>query len=416
MELHGSIMNNMKNIQNFTIKNSHTLVIHPNLYVATDRNGGAKTLENVELSNIRNLKVAQDSFKDMRVTNKFYLGNVHMGSVLSEAFSFSYVKDFSIFDSKFGRLSRHGINLERCQEFSVLGMTHFGSLASHAIKVKCNKFSLAYNWFSNLESSSFDVEYRLCDIQGNVFHRLAGKPFQLLVPASQGGATEISMAGFVFRENKFAASLPFSSLTLPSFNQLSLSGAYLDIENNHFSCSCDHLAWFSTFGKLGYTSDRWAEVGHTMDPSTITFIRQVYNTAGSCIKCDQQECVDTGVALREFVGSAITLLQDKTVACGDTAVALQNFDEKNDGEDEDTLGKGQGNKIIENIKFQTVNYKYKRVKMDKDKFESVKRSQKLPNSFKMLNHNGQKIAKSFFNSAGREESLKVLLLATLCIF
>ena len=408
-------MNNMKNIQNITIRKAHTLVIHSNLYVATDRDATAGTLVNVELSNIRNLKVAQDSFKDMKVKNKFYLGNVHMAAVLPEAFNFAYVKDFSIFDSKFGRISRLGINIERCQEFSVLGMTHFGSLASHAIKVKCNKFSLAYNWFSYLESSSLDVEYRLCDIQGNVFHTLAGKPFQLLVPASQGETTEISMAGFVFRENKFAASLPSSSLAFPSFHQLSLSGAYLDIENNHFSCSCDHLAWFSAFGKFGYTSNRWAEVGVIMDPSTITFIRQVYNTAGSCIECDQQECVVTGVALREFVGSAITLLQDESVICGDTAVTLHSFDEKNGGENE------QEKKIIDlenspkNVKFQTVDHNYREIKENKEEPERVRSSLKLSNSLKMLNPDGQKIAKNFLNSSSREESIKVLLLTILCI-
>ena len=93
----------------------------------------------------------------------------------------------------------------RCREFNVLGMTHFGSLAAHAIKVwewnrwaaklnftkispaevncdqlqpkvSCDKFSLAYNWFGRLHDSSFEVDYHL---NHHHHHHLWGCHFQL---------------------------------------------------------------------------------------------------------------------------------------------------------------------------------------------------------------------------------------------
>ena len=95
------------------------------------------------------------------------------------------------------------------------------------------------------------------------------------------------------------------------------------------------------------------------------------------------------MALREFVGSSITLLQDDTVVCGDTAVTLHSFDEKNCGENE------QEKEIIDlenppkSVKFQTVDHKYREIKENKEEPESVRSSLKLSNSFKMLNHDGQ---------------------------
>ena len=89
----------------------------------------------------------------------------------------------------------YGIQLPKCQEFNVLGMSHFTSLAAHAIKVKCDKFSLAYNWLGHLQDSSLDVEFGLCDIQGNTFHSLGGKPFlhlRPIIPARESVANEIA--------------------------------------------------------------------------------------------------------------------------------------------------------------------------------------------------------------------------------
>eukprot|EP00092_Neocalanus_flemingeri_P014359 GFUD01015490.1.p1 GENE.GFUD01015490.1~~GFUD01015490.1.p1 ORF type:complete len:381 (+),score=129.70 GFUD01015490.1:77-1219(+) len=289
VELYSRLVNHMKNIQNITIRNSHTVVIHPKLYEAKGAAPGSGSAHNIELTNIHRLQVKRYSFKDLRVTGRFYLGEVNMASVVSMAFDFQYVKEFSVFASKFDRISMFGIKLSQCKEFNVLGMTHFASLGAHAIKVKCDKFSLAYNWFGHVHDSSLDVEYGLCDIQGNTFNSLGGKPFLNMKPidSSQKMETnEIAMTGFVFRENKFASVplLPFASLAMPYFSLLSPTTSYLDIDSNQFPCSCQRLGWLLAFGKFGYNSHSLAEVGSTKGSGTTTFIKQLYDTAGPCME------------------------------------------------------------------------------------------------------------------------------------
>ena len=67
--------------------------------------------------------------------------------------------------------------LASCVELNVLGGSQFLSLASRAIKAKCDKMTVAYNRFNIVQDSSLDVQCGLCDIQGNTFESLAGKPF-----------------------------------------------------------------------------------------------------------------------------------------------------------------------------------------------------------------------------------------------
>merc|ERR1719384_2778303 len=161
---------------------SDYIVIHPKLFDSRGASEAAGTIQSISLSNIHNLQVRRYSFKDLKVTGIFYLGEVVMDSVVSMAFHFKFVKEFSVFASVFERISMFGVKIDYCREFNILGMTHFYTLAAHAIKVKCDKFSLAYNWFGNLHDSSFDVEFGLCDIQGNTFNTLQGKPFLSLAP------------------------------------------------------------------------------------------------------------------------------------------------------------------------------------------------------------------------------------------
>jgi hypothetical protein len=51
----------------------------------------------------------------------------------------------------------------------------------------------------------------------------------------------------IFRENKFACepTLPFNAMAMPSFDTISADPqSYVVIENNHFICQCDKMAWF----------------------------------------------------------------------------------------------------------------------------------------------------------------------------
>ena len=59
------------------------------------------------------IQVRRHAFLGVEVQNLFYLGEVKMGAVAPLAFSFQYVKEFSIFASTFERISMWGVKLER---------------------------------------------------------------------------------------------------------------------------------------------------------------------------------------------------------------------------------------------------------------------------------------------------------------
>jgi len=333
VELFSRLVNHMKDLRNITIRHSHTLVIHPKLYEARGALPDSGILNNIELTNIHKLVVKRYSFRDLQVKGRVYLGEVSMASVVSMAFDFEYVKEFSVFASKFDRISMHGIKLPRCKEFNVLGMTTFGTLAAHAIKGECDKFSLAYNWFGHLHDSCFDIKYGLCDIQGNTFNSLAGKPFLSMQPSQPaGGQLETKITGLVFRENKFPSEpvLPFASLAMPFYSLLSSSSSYLDIDMNQFPCSCQKLGWLLAFGMFGYNSHSLAEVGSDKGEGTTPFIIQLYRTAGFCIECNHKECVDTEESLEDYTRTALEYDEVEGLSCGRSGLSVRNYDDTSD--------------------------------------------------------------------------------------
>jgi len=334
VELYAGLLNHMENLQNLTVKQCHTLVVHPKLFEARGAKKGSETVENIQLQNIEKLKVKRYSFKDIQVRGVFFLGEVNMESVVSMAFHFKYVKEFSVFASKFERISMFGMKIERCGELNILGMTQFDTLASHAIKAKCDKFSLAYNWFGHLHDSSFDVEFGLCDIQGNTFQSLQGKPFLSLTPYfSLDPQSSEGKTGLVFRENKFLSqpSLPWASLALPSFTQLSPSTSYIDIDTNQFVCDCGALDWFLAFGQLNHNSVALSNIGRVQS-QTGQFTREMFRTAGPCLHCQGEKCAETGETLVDFADRVLSQDSSGEVTCQGRAV--KNYERQGSREHE----------------------------------------------------------------------------------
>lgn len=327
VELYAGLLNHMENLKNLTVKQCHAVVIHPKLFEARGARKEAGTVQNIELHSIQKLKVKRYSFKDITVSGMFYLGEVEMESVVSMAFHFKYVKEFSVFASRFARISMFGIKIERCGEFNILAMTQFTSLAAHAIKAKCDKFSMAYNWFGQLHDSSFDVEFGLCDIQGNTFNSLQGKPFLSLTPyfnLDQSQPQENMMMGLVFRENKFLSqpTLPWASLALPSFNNLSPSASYIDVDSNQFVCDCQAVGWLLAFGKLNYNSKSLSKVGRV--EAEDSFTKEIFMTAGDCLECEGEKCGDTGERMTDFADRVISPESSGLATC--QGLPLRNYD------------------------------------------------------------------------------------------
>ena len=237
----------------------------------------------------------------------------------------------------------------------------------------------------------------------------------------QSGANEIAMTGFVFRENKFA-SKPVLPFALPSFSLLSPSDSYLDIENNQFPCSCSKLGWLLAFGKFGYNSHSLAEVGNTKGGGSMAFIRQLYNTAGLCVECDQKECRDIGMDMQKYGEHTLEVQLDNSVTCGDSGVTLKNFDENIDvverletplpwrDVEETSQGSFESDDVIDNINKK----EYK-----KEDAENLNRTMKsnFQKSFISSNSDKEKIHTRFLNISKRNKiSPEVFFLFTLCIF
>ena len=350
VELYGGLLNHMENLQNLTVSQSHAVVVHSKLYDSRGASEAAGTIQSISLSNIHNLQVRRYSFKDLKVTGIFYLGEVVMDSVVSMAFHFKFVKEFSVFASVFERISMFGVKIDDCREFNILGMTHFNTLAAHAIKVKCDKFSGAYNWFGNLHDSSFDVEFGLCDIQGNTFNTLQGKPFLSLAPKFRLN-NEISQMGLVFRENKFVSypTLPFASLALPSYGNLPASSSYIDIEGNQFVCDCQSIGWFLAYGKLDHNAESLARVGKVAPRDELSFIGEVFRSSGQFIECYREEdCRETRESLTQFADNAISLDTRGAATCH--GVTVKNYDIEINNQIQDSTKTSDKNDMVKNEK------------------------------------------------------------------
>lgn len=332
LTLETKLLNQLPQLVNITVRDVENVVIQQDLFETRGAGGLVGSVDTIEIHNVRNLQVRRYAFRGLEVRNRFYLGEVTLTTIVPMAFTFDYVKEFSIFASRIDRISMWGIKLARCGEFNVLGMTHFSSLAAHAIKARCHKFSLAYNWFGHLHDSSFEVEYGLSDIQGNTFVSLGGKPFLDLRPIPAGellveGESAGIMTGFVFRENKFTAdpALPFGSLVMPGFSQILRDSAYIDIDSNQFSCECEAVGWLMAFGQLGYNNKTLADISKVKGTGTVEFLTLLYSSAGQCLKCSHDECRSLPEKLVDLAHTS--LIREGSVLRCSSGVVIKNNDD-----------------------------------------------------------------------------------------
>ena len=326
VELHSGLLDHMLNLQNVNISSSRTVVVHSKLYSRTDEK--YRAVDSLEFTKINRLQVKRFAFKDLEVTNRLFLSEVRMATVMSLAFDLHYVKDFSIFKSKFDRISMFGIKVNSCNEFNVLGDTYFGTLAAHAIKLKADKFWIAFSWFGHLHDSSFDIQYSLCDIQGNTFNSLAGKPFINLRPTEENSeSNETRISGLIFRENKFVSEpmLPLGSLAMPSFDLLVPEYSIIDIDSNLFPCSCLQLDWFLIFGEFGQNSKRL----EVEAKGSLSFVQQLYKSAGNCLVCDAVKCEATSETLKSYSESELEHLEDGQIKCKGSMMSMKSPGDNN---------------------------------------------------------------------------------------
>eukprot|EP00095_Tigriopus_kingsejongensis_P001264 maker-scaffold149_size310270-snap-gene-0.8 protein:Tk01264 transcript:maker-scaffold149_size310270-snap-gene-0.8-mRNA-1 annotation:"unnamed protein product" len=293
VELFPRIINHMPNIQNITIEKASKVNVHPRLYNPKAATGQTARLGTIEFSEVQDLSVGRHAFEGISIDGSFWLKEVTMERVPSMAFNFDHVKEFSIFGSRFDRVSMWGFKLESCSEFNALGMTRFYSLASRGLFLQCEKFILAYNVFVSVHDSSFDVKFGFADIQGNTFDSMIGHPFMELRPMTRQELKPESKSGLIFRENKFTANpfLPFGSLAMPAFEKLDPEIGYVDVDKNHFVCECNKLSWFIAAMTHQFDKEAIAEIGsNQLGYGSLEFIDLLYETSGHCLNCQLTNC------------------------------------------------------------------------------------------------------------------------------
>jgi len=308
VEILTQTFNSVPLLQNVSIQNIEEFTIHSRIYESRIGSGQSATISNFKIVNVTDLKVKRHSFEGIRVDGSFLLENVIVQRTPSLAFAFDAVKQFSIFGSRFDRVSMWGFKLDECIEFNALAKSRFFSLASQAMHMKCNKFMLTDNTFDNLHDSSLGLTYGLLDVQGNTFEKLTGKPFVDMRPILELEPNSNIPSGFVFRENKFACepSLPFNAFAMPSFDVIDgAADSYVDIEKNHFACQCEKMDWF-----LGAMTHNFDQDVIANGRGSLEFLQKFYDTAGQCLSCGLRKCevtTDQFGSFHQFAQNALMI-------------------------------------------------------------------------------------------------------------
>ena len=70
------------------------------------------------------------------------------------------------------------------------------------------------------------------------------------------------------------------------------------------------------------------QTGASGGSGTISFLSQLYSSAGPCVHCDHRECAVRGIArsLQEYAASVLVRSESGAVRCGERGLQVQNYD------------------------------------------------------------------------------------------
>ena len=145
--------------------------------------------------------------------------------------------------------------------------------------------------------------------------------FQKYIYLFQDSNANQAQQGFIFRENKFACepSLPFNAMAMPSYDKISAPRSYVVIENNHFVCKCDKMAWFIAAMTHNFDRDVIAN-----GRGSLEFLQKLYDSAGQCLTCGLRRCdVIEEESFHDFARNAL-IVHKNELKCSASGQALKS--------------------------------------------------------------------------------------------
>ena len=92
---------------------------------------------------------------------------------------------------------------------------------------------------------------------------------------------------------------------MPSFDVIDVPNAYVDIENNHFTCQCEKMDWF--LGAMTHNFDRDVIANGR---GSLQFLQKLYDTGGQCLACGLRKCevtTDQFESFHQFAQNALMI-------------------------------------------------------------------------------------------------------------
>lgn len=112
-------------------------------------------------------------------------------------------------------------------------------------------------------------------------------------------------------------------------------------------CDCQAIGWFLTYGKLGFNSASLASVGKVAPRDDVSFIQEVFRSAGRCIECYREDdCRETRETVREFAEMAVRQEASEAATCH--GVVIKNYDIEINSDIKDSTKSLDNNYLVKN--------------------------------------------------------------------